>query len=98
MAAGTAFTVMGVVVLQPDEKVSVMVAVPTATPDTTPLADPTVATEVLLDVHVPLSASLRVVVEPTQAVTVPVVAGAGFTVSVIVAVEVNPLPSVAVSV
>ena len=71
-----------------------MVADPAATPETTPEAL-TVATAVLLEDQVPpLVASLRVVVEPTQTLVVPVMAatvGSALTVTVVVAVEVQPL-------
>ena len=63
-----------------------MVDVPEATPETIPDADPTVATDGLIDVHVPAPAALaRVVVAPTQTVSVPVIVGKGFTVTTVVA-------------
>jgi hypothetical protein len=50
-----------------------MVAVPAATPVTTPV-EPTVATEVLLLLHVPpVTVSLKVVVDEVQTVAVPVI-------------------------
>lgn len=53
-----------------------MVAVPSATPVTTPLADATVATDVLLLLHVPPGVLLlRVVVVNAQRVSVPVMDG-----------------------
>jgi len=61
-----------------------MVAVPAETPVTMPVAEPTVATEGVLDVQVPPGvASARVVVPVTQTVKVPVmgaVVAPGFTV------------------
>ncbi len=48
--------------------------VPVATPVTTPVDDPTVATEGVLLVHVPLGVACEsVVVEPTQVVSEPVI-------------------------
>lgn len=48
--------------------------VPDATPVTTPVAEPTVATAVLLLVQVPLDiVELRVVVDPTHTDAVPVI-------------------------
>ena len=75
-----------------------IVAVPVDTPFTTPLAEPMVAMVRLPLVHVPPSGLANVVVLPTHAVIVPVIAGVGFTVIVLVAVLVNPLPSVMVTV
>ena len=61
-----------------------MEAVPADTPVTTPDAEPTVATPVLPEVHVPPAvASLSVVVSPAQTTAVPVIAdGSGLTVTV----------------
>ncbi len=67
-----------------------MSAVPTATPVTIPEDEPIVATEVLPLVQLPPDAvSFNVVVVPTQAVGVPVIApGDRFTVIVFVATAV----------
>ena len=60
-----------------------MVAVPPETPVTTPVPEPTVATPVFEDVHVPpVVALLSVVVAPVQAVAVPVMEEVVFTVKV----------------
>ena len=69
-----------------------IIEVPIATPETTPEADPTVATPVLLLLHVPpVTASVSVVVEPVQSVTVPRMAvGVGFTVTTKVAEQLVP--------
>jgi len=60
-----------------------MVAVPAATPHTVPVAEPAVATDVLLLLQVPpATASLRVVQEPAHMVSVPsMVEGVGVTVT-----------------
>lgn len=58
---------------------------PAATPETIPVADPTVATDGVPLLHVPPPASLNVVVDPTQTVSVPaMVAGSGLTVKGVV--------------
>jgi hypothetical protein len=60
----------------------VIVAVPALTPVTTPDAVPTIATPVLLLLHVPpVEASARVVVLPTHVVSVPVTGSIAFTVT-----------------
>ncbi len=63
-----------------------MVALPAATPETIPVAEPTVAIEVLLLVHVPPEVALFSVTEaPTHVAIVPVMAdGNGVTVTVVV--------------
>ncbi len=60
-----------------------MLAVPAVIPDTTPVPAPTVATAVLLLLHAPpVLVVLSVVVCPTQALVLPVMAaGSGFTVA-----------------
>ena len=98
IAVGVVFIVTTAVDLQPDARVNVMVEVPVVTPFTIPVAEPMVATLGVLLVHVPPSALCNVVEDPTQAVNVPVIAGVGFTVIVLVVVFVNPLPSVIVTV
>jgi uncharacterized protein (DUF362 family) len=72
--------------------VNVNVAVPPLTPVTTP-PFVTVATAVLLLVHVPPVVGLKVVVEPTHIVLVPVMLTEGLTLTVngAVATEVHPL-------
>ena len=76
-----------------------MVVVPVVTPETTPLAL-TVAMAVLLDDQVPPEvASLKSVVDATQTLVVPVMAatvGRALTVTVVVTLEVQPLPLVTV--
>jgi hypothetical protein len=76
-----------------------MVADPAATPVTTPEAL-TVAIAVLLEDQVPpAEASLRVVVEPTQTLVVPVMAatvGRALTVTPVVTAVVQPLAFVTV--
>jgi hypothetical protein len=75
-----------------------MVVVPAATPVMTP--PETVATEVLLEVQVPPAvASVRSVVDPAQTLVVPVMAatvGRALTVTVVLTLEVQPLPFVTV--
>ena len=59
-----------------------MVEVPTATPVTIPVVDPTVAVPVALLLHVPVLASVNVVVNPTHTDRVPLITpGNGFTVT-----------------
>ena len=70
-----------------------MVAVPAVTPVTVPVAEPTVALEVLLLLHVPLPvASVNVVVSPIHTAPVPVIPeGTELTVIVVAAVQPAPL-------
>lgn len=82
--AGKEFTVTGIKLAHPDEvRVNVMFTVPADTPVTTPVDAPTVATVVLLLLHVPLpDASVRVIVEPWQTDGLPAgVAGPALTVT-----------------
>jgi hypothetical protein len=76
-----------------------MVVVPAVTPATAPLAL-TVPTVVLLEDQVPPEvASLKSVVDPTQTLVMPVMAatvGRALTVTVVVTLEVQPLPLVTV--
>lgn len=60
-----------------------MLAVPAVIPDTIPVPAPTVATAVLLLLHAPpVLVVLKVVVCPTHALVLPVMAaGSGFTVA-----------------
>ncbi len=62
------------VTIQLKPPVKVIVAVPPATPDTTPVVEPIVATLLLLLLHTPPLASLRVVVPLAHNVVVPVMA------------------------
>lgn len=92
---GNGLTVTGVLVVQPVEvSLNEIVDVPVDTPVTTPLPETTVATLVLVLVHVPApDASLRPVVKPRHAKGLPdMLAGAGKTVTVVVAVL--PAPAV----
>lgn len=66
---------------------------PAERPFTIPVAIPTVATEVVLLVHVPPPVLLNVVVLPTQTLETPVIAD-GSELTVIVFVVVHPVPSV----
>src|SRR4051812_24924792 len=77
-----------------------MVLVPADMPFTTPLLSPTVALMNEELCHVPpVTASASVVVADWQTFKAPVIAGGvGSTVSVVVAVLVNPLPSMTVTV
>lgn len=86
-------TVTVVVVKHPDS-VYVIAGVPVAMPETTPEEEPTLASEVLLLVHVPPGkASPKAVVEPTHTLVVPVIAD-GVWLTVIVFVDVHPAISV----
>jgi hypothetical protein len=85
MAAGVVVMVTTVVAEHPVPNVYVISTVPAATPVTTPFEVPTVAIEVLLLVHVPPPASVKLVVEPVQAEVVPVIEpGNGLTVTEVV--------------
>ena len=81
-AVGKGLTVTFVFREQPVGNIYVIVEEPEETPLTTPVPDTTVATELVELLHVPLPvASLKVVVEPTQTVVLPVIlAGKGLTV------------------
>jgi hypothetical protein len=80
--------------------VYVIVAVPAATPVTTPVLEFTVATDALDDVQTPFAVALvKVVVEPAHTSVVPLIAattGIALIVTVVLAVAVQPLPSVTV--
>lgn len=80
--AGVGCTVTVVVVTQPETEYE-MTDVPAMMPATMPVADPMVATEPVLLVHVPPEvALLSVVVEPLHKVAVPLIAaGDAFTVT-----------------
>ena len=80
---GKASTVTTAVVMQPEPRAYVIMAVPAVFPDTMPVLDPTVAL-VLLLIHVPPPASVKAVVDPTQTFRLPaILAGAVFTVTVV---------------
>ena len=87
--AGSGFTVMVVVVMQPVPNVYVTAAVPLTIPVTTPLLVPILPVAAAPDVHVPpVVASLSVVFNPTHTVCVPlIVAGNGFTVTLDIAIQ-----------
>ena len=53
IAIGSGFTVIAFIVVQPDDKVYVMLAVPLATPVANPLDSPIVQTDVALLLQVP---------------------------------------------
>ena len=77
IADGVGLTVTVVVVVQKPAIVYVMTVVPKVPPVTTPVAEPIVATPVLLLTHVPpLTASVRVMVAPTHTAVGPLI-GAG---------------------
>ena len=92
IADGSGLTVTTAVRLHPKTEVYVMVALTGATPETIPEALPTVATSVLLLLHVPPAvASVSETVEPAHTASGPEIrAGNGFT--VIGRVEVQPAP------
>ena len=78
------------VVIQPVGKVYVIVADPADIPVTIPVPDPTVATDVLLLVHIPPpEASVKADVDPMQYTDVvpPIGAGKAFTVNIVVAIQ-----------
>ena len=92
IAPGNGFTVTTAVLTQPDTLYEILTA-PAATPVTSP-AVPTVATAVLLLLHVPpVTVELKVVTDPGQTVAVPVSAG-GKALTVTVAVVKQPVESV----
>jgi hypothetical protein len=78
------FTVATTDTLQFSDEVNTIVASPEFTPITTPDVRFTVATLVFRLLHVPLVASLSVVVVPTHTSTLPAIAlGSGFTVTIV---------------
>jgi hypothetical protein len=86
IAAGTGFTVIGVVLLHPVGKVYVIETTPAPTPVTTPVVEPTIAIEVEPLAHVPPPGEAKVILAPTHTAVGPVIAeGRGFTVIVLVA-------------
>jgi hypothetical protein len=93
IGARPGFTVTVVILLQPEAIVYVIIDVPAETPVTRPDVSPIVATEVEPLIQVPPGevASIRLVLDPTQVVEVPVMAPIGFT--VINKLVAQPLPS-----
>ena len=89
MGAGDGLTVTVAVIKQPEGTVYVITAVPVLMPETIPEEVPTVATEGLLLLQLPLAASsLNVVVPPAQTVRRPIIdKGVGFTVITFVALQ-----------
>jgi hypothetical protein len=85
VAVGVGFTVMFFVLRQPYNEY-VIVALPAATPVTTPVAEPTVAVDALLLLHVPpASVFVNVVDADEHTVLAPViVAGIGVTETTVV--------------
>jgi hypothetical protein len=92
--AAKGLTVIFVVAVQPVGRVYVIVAVPATIPVTTPVAETTVATEVLLLLHVPpVDVLVNAIVKPSHTVDEPdMAAGSGLT--VITAVLIQPVPNV----
>jgi hypothetical protein len=90
IANGSEFIVTVVRAAHPvTAEVNVITVVPLATPFTIP-EGPIVATEELLLLHVP-DPSLNEVVLPTHTVvTPPIVGGSGLTVTIVVALQLNP--------
>ena len=89
-------TVTTIVAVHPPAAVNVIVAGPGDTPPITPPLF-TVATDVVLLVHVPLpAASVNVVVVPTHRPVLPVIGDIGFTVTTFVATQVPPVEYVIV--
>ena len=88
IADGNAFTVIISLVEHPVGNVYIIVEVPVDPLVTNPVVDPIVATVVLLLVHVPPPASVRVAVEPIHIPGLPDMAdGSGFTVTTSVAIH-----------
>jgi len=88
LIVGVALTVTVIDLVQPVGTVYTTLVVPPVTPLTIPVAEPTVATAVLLLLHAPpVTVLLNVVVVPGHALAVPVmVDGAALTVTTAVAV------------
>ena len=90
---GKGLMVTARVVTQPVGKVKVMTEVPPATPLTVPVG-PTVATVPLLLLQVPVPL-VSVVVLPAHATAMPLIAaGKGFTVTIVVALQLAPIENV----
>jgi hypothetical protein len=88
IADGVGLTVIVVVAVQPAVVVYVTKVVPEAIPKTVPVAEPIVAIEVLLLLHVPpVTASVKVDVAPAQTSVVPEIEVIGLTVITVVAIQ-----------
>lgn len=88
MAGGVALMVSVAVLVQPDSEVYVITGLPDPDVVTMPVAEPTAATAGLLLTHVPPDGvAVSVVVTPAHILSVPLMAGAGFTVTVVVAAQ-----------
>ena len=75
IADGSGLTVIVLVIIQPEADVYVIRGLPLATPVTTPVADATVASVILLLLHVPPDGvEFNVVVAATHSTAVPVIA------------------------
>jgi hypothetical protein len=99
IAPGIGLTVTTTEVLHVPDRLYVIVVVSTEFPVATPVPGSTVATAVLLLVHVPPPPSINDVVAPAQTLSAPVIgAGDVFTVTVVVAFEVHVITSVTVNV
>ena len=73
MTVGAGLTVIVKVEIQPEGEVYVIVSTPADMPVTTPLHEPTVATLVLLLLHVQPVHPVKVSVAPTHTVWLPVI-------------------------
>jgi hypothetical protein len=69
--AGSGFTVITAVAMQPEESIYVITVVPAETPVTTPVEGPTVATAVFELLHTPVPGAVKVIVDPTQTLPGP---------------------------
>jgi hypothetical protein len=94
IAAGAAPTVRTSVVIQPVDRAYVILEVPGAIPKATPLAEPIVATEVLLLVQTPPAVAEPSIVElPAQVTRAPSI-GEGSGVTVALRFTAHPVPNV----
>ncbi len=87
IGAVAALTVKTAVLVQPKVDVYVMTAVPAETPATAPLIDPKLTLELVVDHVPPPGVPVSVVVPPMQVLSVPVIDGDAFTVTVVVAAQ-----------
>ena len=88
IAEGSGFTVIGIVVKQPNGVVYIILATPAATPVIFPVLISAVAMDVLALLHVPLGvASVNDVMLPWQTEVIPEMAVSGFTVTVAVTAQ-----------
>jgi len=87
--AGSGFTVMVTVLIQPVFKVYVTVVVPAETPVTTPVAEPIFAIPGEPELQLPPDvASLKFILRPAQTFERPIIAaGRGFTVTVLTVIQ-----------